>query len=64
MQQPNPLRTVARIHGIARRLERRVRRTPDTDIEHAAALLRPLMDVITDEQKAMHRTAGKRGRLH
>jgi hypothetical protein len=55
---------IAEIDDIASRLERRNRRTPDADVEKAAALLRLMKEALTADERKARRAAAKLGRLH
>jgi hypothetical protein len=54
----------AEITGIATRLESRVRRRPDPDIEKAAALLRLMTEAFAADERKAAKAAGKLGRLN
>jgi hypothetical protein len=52
------------VSGIATRLERRVRRQPDGDLEKAAALLRLMNQVLAANERRAAKAARKAGRLN
>jgi hypothetical protein len=55
---------ITEIDSIASRLERRIRRKPDADIQKAAALLRLMKETLAADERKSRRAATKLGRFH